>query len=414
MPFDSQKYANVLPDRPLTLLTGATGSLGQELLYQLLTARPNDHFLVLARSGSRKQAGGAERRVKAVLRTYLSGEKLENAWKRVSVLDGDMSEEHLGLSPRLYTETAERLTQVIHCAAAVRFDQPLSEARNINLEGTRRMLDLASKARQAGREVRFDYIGTAYVAGKRHNVIYENELEHRRGFHNSYEQSKYESEQLVRQHRADFPVTIYRPSIIIGNSRTGETSNFKAFYWPLRVYAMGQMRVLPGVANCRIDLVPVDFVASAVVELSSRLDSQDQCYHLTAGRNNLITLREIMTAAINFFQIKPPTLIHPMLLKPVESSLGRLLLNQRSLKTLRLGNSYYPYFALKLEFDTQQAAQALAPAGIVPPSPHAFFERLFQYCVASDWGRKQLHDPASTELVKPPLAGFDPQVASAI
>jgi thioester reductase-like protein len=348
-PLPKENHLSQLPDQPLTLLTGATGLLGQELLYQLVTARPDSHFVVLGRGNSKKQPGGAARRVKAILRQHLSGPQLEEVWKRVTVLDGDIGEEQLGLAPALYCEVAERLAQVIHCAAAVRFDQPLDEARAINLHGTRRVLELARLAQKRGRDLRFDYVGTAYVAGKRRDVVYENELEHHRGFHNSYEQSKYESELMVRQHRHEMPVTIYRPSIIIGNSRTGETSNFKAFYWPLRVYAMGQMRVLPGVASCRIDLVPVDFVASAVVELSSRRDSQDRCFHLTAGRDNAITLREIMEAAVSFFQIKPPTLIHPLLLKPAESWLGHLLLKEHSFKTLKLGEPYYPYFALKLE-----------------------------------------------------------------
>ncbi len=419
MPFDSPKYPNLLPDQPLTLLTGATGALGQELLYQLLVARPNDHFLVLARGGSKKHADGATRRVKAILRHQLQGEQLEAALQRITVLDGDLSEARLGLSPQLYEAAAERLSQVLHCAAAVRFDQPIAEAREINLEGTRRVLELTAKACRQGRETRFDYVGTAYVAGKRRKVIYETELEHKAGFHNTYEQSKYESELLVRSYRGEFPTTVYRPSIIIGNSRTGETSNFKAFYWPLRVYSMGQMKVVPGVASCRIDLVPVDYVASAVVELSQRPATFNQCYHLTAGRESLITLRQMMDAAISFFQVKPPTLIHPMLLKPIENWPLKLLLSDHSLKTLKLGEPYYPYFALNLEFDNRQAAQALASAAIAPPSPKTFFDRLFRYCVESDWGRRP---PGNSPSVIPPekieeeiqIIGSTPRVAGAI
>lgn len=406
---DFEKLPVTLPDTPLTLLTGATGALGQELLYQLLTARPHRHFVVLARGNSKKPGGGADRRVKAILRKHLAGESLEEATRRITVLDGDVCEERMGLTSHLYAQTVERLEQVIHCAAAVRFDQPLEEAREINVGGTRQTLEMALAARSQGREVRYDYIGTAYIAGKRKGVIYEPELSHRRGFHNTYEQSKYEAEILVKQHQADLPVTIYRPSIIIGNSRTGETSNFKAFYWPLRVYAMGQMRLLPGVRNCLIDLVPVDYVASAVVELSGRRDALGRTYHLTAGRDNLITLHEIMEAAISFFKIKPPSLIHPLLLKPAEGWLGRLLLNERTLKTLKLGEPYYPYFALKLQFDTQQASRALAPAAIQPPPPKAFFDRLFRYCVETDWGRKQPGgEPAPiSELAASPIPSLN-------
>lgn len=375
-----------LPDCSLTLLTGATGALGQELLYQLLTRRPNSHLLVLAR-GSKKQPDGAEKRVRAILRQHFPNEA--DFRQRLTVIDGDLNLERLGLDEALYNAVAERLDQIIHCAAAVRFDQPLAEAREINLEGTRRALELAKLARQYGRQPRFDYVGTAYVAGKRKGVVYESELEHNKGFHNTYEQTKYEAEILVRRSSQEIPVTIYRPSIIIGNSRTGETSNFKAFYWPLRVYAMGQMRLLPGSPNCRVDLVPVDYVAQAVTEFSARESSLGNCYHLTAGRENLMTLREIMDAAIEFFKIKPPALIPPALLKPAESWPGRLFLSAHTLKTLKLGEPYYPYLTLNLQYDNREAVAGLASVGLVPPSPAAFFERLFRYCVETDWGRKK-------------------------
>ncbi len=414
---DAQKIT--LPDQPMTLLTGATGALGQELLYQLLENRPTDHFVLLSRGSSKKQPDGAARRINKILQKHLSPSEVEKAWQRLSVLDGDINEPQLGLSDELYRQTAERLDQVLHCAAAVRFDQPLAEARETNLEGTRKMLELARLARHYGRNTRFDYIGTSYIAGKRSGVIYESELDHKRGFHNTYEQSKYETEQMLRTQQDELPIAIYRPSIIIGNSRTGETSNFKAFYWPLRVYAMGQMRLLPGVADCQVDLVPVDFVAGSVVALSGRSDTPGHCYHLTAGRDNLISLRQIMDAAIGFFGIKSPALIHPAFLKLAEGWPGRYFLTERTLKTLRLGEPYYPYFALKLQFDTTEASRALQPTQLKPPSPQLFFDRLFRYCVETDWGRKQ-ETPVRVAAALPPEENnlmrneFGPSIASAI
>lgn len=382
-----------LPNPSLTLLTGATGTLGQEVLCQWIQTRPKtEGLLVLARG---KGKGGAEKRVRSILQKHFSGEALAQAESRVTIVDGDMGEERLGLSADLYQEVAERTSQIIHCAAAVRFDQPLEEARQINLEGTRQVLQLAKKARQAGQEGRLNYVGTAYIAGKRRGVIYENEFAHHKGFHNTYEQSKYEAEALVRQSQGEIPITIYRPSIIIGNSRTGETGNFKAFYWPIRVYALGQMKVLPGLASCLIDLVPVDYVAASVIHLSTQEQAVGNCYHLTAGRNNLTELQEIVKASVEFFKVKRPYLIHPAFLKLVENWPGRLLLNERSLKTLKLGEPYYPYFATNLEYDTRQAEQLLKPVGICAPPVRNFFDRLFRYCVETDWGK---HAPTATPV----------------
>lgn len=376
------------------MLTGATGALGQEVLCQWLETRPQqEQLLVLARG---KGKGKAEKRVENILRKRFTGEALAQAEKRVTVLNGDMNVKYLGLEPKLYQEVVEHTEQVIHCAAAVRFDQPLENARETNLEGTRNTLQLAKEAQKAGRMGRFDYVSTAYIAGKRHGVIYEHEFNHKKGFHNTYEQSKYEAETMVRQAMGDIPVSVYRPSIIIGNSRTGETSDFKAFYWPMRAYAIGQLRVLPGVASCKVDLVPVDYVAAAIIHLNGQKHSINRSFHLTAGRDNLPTVSDILDAAVSFFKVKRPFLIPPLLLKVAEGKLGYSILGERGIKTLKLGEPYYPYFSLKLEYDNRQTLEMLKPVGIYPPRISEFFERLFRYCVETEWGKRTTHHAGKT------------------
>lgn len=381
------------------LLTGATGALGQELLWQFLENRPvHEKVVVLARSKRAAKVkgegdgqtgmSGAQRRVKAMLGQHFDATQLEALAARIQVVDGDVTEPRLGLDANTYEQLAAEVDSVLHCAAAVRFDQPLAEARQINLEGTLQALQLAKQAYKNGREGRFDYVSTAYVAGKRRGLITEDELEHKKGFRNTYEQTKYEAELQVRQAGTEIPVTILRPSIIIGNSGTGATTSFKAFYWPVRVYASGQMRLLPGVASCRIDLVPVDFVAAATLHLTSLPETVGGCFHLTAGHDNLVTLREIMEATTQFFGLKTPPLINPALLKLLEGKVGRRVLGEHVHKTLMLGTPYYPYLALNLEFDNSRTQHYLSQAGIAVPSIRDFFNRLFQYCVESNWGRK--------------------------
>lgn len=374
-----------------TLLTGATGALGQELMCQFLQNRPaREKLVILARGKSKSgdKAVAAQRRVRTLLKHHFSDEDLETVSERVSVVDGDVTESRLGLDAATFAELASQVDSVLHCAAAVRFDQPIEEARQVNLEGTRQALELARQARRCGLEGRFDYVSTAYIAGKRQGVVSETELEHTRGFHNTYEQSKYEAEQLVRQYKDEIPVTVLRPSIIVGDSRTGETTSFKAFYWPIRVYATGQMRVLPGRKSSHIDLVPVDYVAAATLYLTSLSETIGGCYHVTAGRDNTVTLREIIEATIDFFQVTPPPVINPTFLKLLEGRIGRRLLGEHIHKTLMLGKPYYPYLALKLEFDTSEADKFLKPANITAPRLTDFFNRLFSFCVESNWGKK--------------------------
>ena len=123
---------------------------------------------------------------------------------------------------------------MIHCAATVRFDHSLDEARRINVEGTRRVLDFAAAA---PRLRSLAYVGTAYVAGDRTGLVRENELDAGQSFRNTYEQTKAEAEALVRSRLGSLPGVILRPSIIVGDSRTGVTSSFKMLYWPLKIYA---------------------------------------------------------------------------------------------------------------------------------------------------------------------------------
>jgi long-chain acyl-CoA synthetase len=246
-----------------------------------------------------------------------------------------------------------------------------------------------------------DYISTAYVAGKRKGVVYEEELEHRKGFHNTYEQSKYETELDIRQAMQELPICVMRPSIIIGNSKTGETTNFKAFYWPIRVYAMGQMKILPGSRNCPVDLVPVDYVASAIVHLSAQSKALGKTYHLTAGRDNLITIGEALDAAVEFFKIKAPLTVNPRFMALTDTKLSHFFLSEHTHKTLQLGKPYYPYFNLKLEFDNSAAAEVLNEVNISAQPVRRFFDTLFRYCVETNWGHKQAKveetEPLETE-----------------
>jgi hypothetical protein len=154
---------------------------------------------------------------------------------------------------------------VIHSAATVRFDHSLDEARRINVEGTRRVLDFAAGMRQLRS---LAYVGTAYVAGERSDLVRESELAVGQSYRNTYEQTKAEAEALVRSRLGSVPGVILRPSIIVGDSRTGVTSSFKMMYWPLKIYARRLWRTVPGYPDAVLDIVPVDFVAASVARLA--------------------------------------------------------------------------------------------------------------------------------------------------
>ncbi len=303
---------------------------------------------------------------------------------RVEVYSGDVSLPNFGFDAGAYERLSEATTRVIHCAATVRFDHSLEEARNINVEGTRRILDFAAGARQLQS---LAYVGTAYVAGERTGLVREEELAVGQSYRNTYEQTKSEAEALVRSRRASLPCVILRPSIIVGDSRTGVTSSFKMMYWPLKIYARRLWRTVPGYPDAVLDIVPVDFVASAVARLAFDEAALASTVHLCAGPRGSATIEQVAQRAREYFHAPAPRYVDPKLFFAVLRPLLFLSLWGRKRRVLSDGRAYRDYFTMKMQFDTANAERLLG-SDLCPPPVLDYLDRLFHYCVASEWGRK--------------------------
>ena len=363
-----------------TFLTGATGFLGQHLAAALLGEGRD--LVVLARG---RNAEEATRRV----RETVPGAGNGLAPERLRVCLGSLEAPGLGLSPADRDLVLSRCDELIHCGANVRFDLPLEAARAVNLEGTRGVLALARERQRRTGLRRMHHVSTAFVAGNRTDLVAEDELDARLGHKNSYEQSKFESEVEVRRAAADLPITVYRPSIVVGDSASGATSSFNAFYWPVKIFALGIWRTCPGRADTSLDLVPVDFVVEAMLHLGRRDDSAGRCFHIAAGPEGAVTLGEICNSLHRFFpRRKPVRFVDPdWWLRYVQPVLKRVSLGAIR-RVLQTGEYYVPYFSRNPRFDDRGARDLLAGSGIVAPSVLDYAETLFRYCVESDWGRR--------------------------
>jgi nucleoside-diphosphate-sugar epimerase len=254
----------------------------------------------------------------------------------------------------------------------------------MNVDGTRHVLDFAADASELRS---FAYVGTAYVAGERTGLIREDELAVGQGYRNTYEQSKAEAEALVRSRMDSLPGVILRPSIIVGDSRTGATSSFKMMYWPLKIYARGLWRTVPGYPDAVLDIVPVDFVAAAVARLTFDDAAFGNTVHLCAGPRGSATIQQIALRAAEYFHSRAPRFVDPKFFFAAIRPLLFLALWGRKRRVLVDGRAYRDYFTMRMQFDTTNAERLLKPASIAPPPVMDYLDRLFYYCVASDWGR---------------------------
>lgn len=274
-------------------LTGSNGFLGTQIALHLL--RHTDGTIIALLRARNREA--AQQRLN---REWWDWPELRAALgNRIEALPGDITFARLGLSSDDFHSLAQRVTHIIHAAADVRLNAPLETLREVNVNGTRQVLTLARAINQSYplQLQRFSHISTAYVCGERSGPIAEADLSDHTGFSNAYERSKYEAEMLVHQAASEMPVSIFRPGMIVGDSSSGAIKTFNTLYYPLRLYMTGKMRLAPASPAMRINLVPVDFVATAIQKLTFDPLAAGQTFHLTPPFEDMPTLAEITDTA---------------------------------------------------------------------------------------------------------------------
>jgi thioester reductase-like protein len=257
----------------LLLMTGFPGFLGSALLPRLLARRPRTRAVCLVQPQHRETA---EQRVRELEGTdpHLAG--------RIDLVLGDITAPGLGVGPD-DQELLGKVTEVWHLAAVYDLAVPPEAARRVNVGGTARVLEFCESRTKLRR---LQYVSTCYVSGEYDGVFTEDALDEGQTFRNHYEETKFEAELLVRKAMADgLPATIYRPGVVVGDSRTGATQKYDGPYFVATFLRRQPVIALaPRVASLddvTMSVVPRDFVVDAMDQLSVLDRSRGRTYALT-------------------------------------------------------------------------------------------------------------------------------------
>jgi len=334
-------------------LTGSTGYIGAHVAANLL----RDHGAALNVLVRARYVSEAENRLWQALQLHLEFPQFyEYLQTRMRVFRGDLTEPGFGLTRDDYDRLVHTSDSVIHCAASLNRKSEKS-CLNVNLRGTLEVLTLARHAEHYHGLRRFSQVSTVAVAGKRQNEVVSEDrsIDWERSDYDPYARTKKFCEHMMRVLLPETPKTIFRPSIVLGDSRYAETTQFdmvKAF-----VFLAG-LPVLPFRPNDKIDIVNVDFVADAIATLHQKDRPEHDTYHLSSGIGSQ-TFRQI-TAALAAAQNKRAPVFVPVAEKPFSGSVN-LLANRKGPigKSASLMKVFMPYLVWNTVFDNTRVIREL-------------------------------------------------------
>ncbi len=270
-------------------LTGGTGYLGGYVITELL-ARTDARLAVMTRA---KNLDHAREKLWKSLQLHLDAADFFAALERIDIVPGDLHAPGLGLPDDVRAKVVRECDSVLHIAASL--NRKSSKACfNTNLRGTLSVVKLAREIADAHELRRFSYVSTVAVAGQRDNeVVHEDEaVDWARSDYDPYGRTKKFTEHMVAELLPDISRVVFRPSIVMGDSRHERTTQ-----WDMvrATVALADLPVVPLDQTTRLDIVPADFVGEAIARIHVKERPDHGIYHLSAGVR-AITAGDIATA----------------------------------------------------------------------------------------------------------------------
>jgi thioester reductase-like protein len=284
---------------------------------------------------------------------------------------GDIAAPSLGLDPGTYERLTEEIGVVWHLAAIYDLSVDESVAYKVNVGGTINILDFCQACADLER---LNYVSTCYVAGDRSGHVLESELDLGQGHHNHYESTKFWAEVEVQRRWDKIPTAIFRPSVVIGDSRTGATEKYDGPYFVFQLlHRLPEWMPVPniGEGHARVNLVPIDFVARAMVALGHGQGTENEVYQLADP--NPMTARQIVDRVLELMGRNPTRGKLPA------SWVERALSNRTVEGWTGLPREALTYFNHGAHFDTTNATAALAEADLYCPHLSTYLDDILDF-----------------------------------
>jgi thioester reductase-like protein len=338
-------------------MTGGGGFIGRHILARILDNSASDVILL--------EHGRFCQRLNAFLDSRFSDPQKR---ARVKVFEGDITQVNLDLPAAQLDELRERATHAVHLAALYNLSIPRDVAVQVNVEGTRNVLDVLATVK---RLKAFAHTSTLAVAGDCMGVFSEDDFDRGQTFKNFYEETKFLSEKLVRERWDTIPSMVLRPPVVVGHSRTGEIEKIDGPYYLLTMISRRLHYVMPDAGKTKCHIGPVDYVADAFCALLFDESALGRAFLLTDP--NPVTYGEFMDLACEQMgRMKPLLWLPPAWVKPI----AKTALFQ---KLAGLPFEAFQYADYPVEYSTPKTVAALAKHGISCPRVPSYIEVMIRY-----------------------------------
>ncbi len=360
-------------------LTGGTGTIGSALVPRLLA----DDDTVLTLLIRARDDADLHARLAQML-GYWQYEPGGSRASRIRPLRGDISLPQFGVGDAVFAQLADETTHIIHCAASVKLNMEIEQARATAVTPTRTVLELGRRCAQAQALRKIDLVSTVGVWGRTPGHMPERRLPEVTDFHNTYEAAKSEAERVIWSEGEGLPITVHRPSMVVGETGSGRVMHFQVFYHLCEFLSGARTYgVMPELGHTHLDTVPVDWVADAIHWCSSHEETAGQIFHLCSGPDEAISLTSLQQRVRRAWQANGRKL--PGLRRVNRSLLERLvpligaLAGAKARRALRGLPPILAYLAEDQGFANTRTAQVFAEAGLPVPPVDGYLDAVLGY-----------------------------------